>query len=108
LEPTERSAVVRSTVEPAERRLGIESIDVTGTAIHEQEDDVLGPGSEMRLFFGARGWAASFGVSAALVCPAKKAIAGEQVDEDQPGESAADLPKETHGAYGHTAVRFGI
>ena len=42
-------ALVRGAVQPRERRLGIERIDLAGGAVHEQEDRVLGTSRQMRL-----------------------------------------------------------
>src|SRR5207253_1185725 len=70
-------AVVGLAVELHQRWLGVERIDLARRAVHEQEDNVLGLGSEVRLLFRA-----------------EDAVAAEKIEEGQPGEAAADLPEE--------------
>src|SRR5437879_1924162 len=87
---------VGSAVMFRERRLVVESIDVTRRAIHEEEDGVLRFRREVRLFrleevrdrVGG-GW---FVGGKRLL--SKESIARKQVDQGQAGKSAADFPEE--------------
>ena len=69
-----------------EIRLGIVEIDLAGRAGHEQEDDVPGFRSEVRIFRGERVDRGCFDCRAAFL--------GQQVSDCDGLESAADVAKE--------------
>ena len=95
------------------RRLGVERVDLAGSAVHEQEDHVLGPRREMgrlgrhqiRLRFVEPDPRARF----ALPAPTReKPRSRQEVDQAQAGKAAADLPEKLAGATGRTASDWGM
>ena len=72
--------------------LGVEGVDLAGTAVHHQKDDALGLGREVRRP-GAERVPRRFGIGGFSLLT-KKAIGFEQRGERQAGESRPHLPDE--------------
>ena len=68
-----------------EGRLGVEGVDLRRAAVHEQEDDALGPRLEMRRPGRERGWR-SGGASSAP----EESFAGQHAGQAEGAEAAAD------------------
>ena len=79
--PDRQFALVVGSVEPRQRGLGIEGVDVAGRAIHEQEYAVFRLGGEMLRLGCER--AGSSGPQ----------VAGQQIHQRQRAESTAKLTK---------------
>ena len=86
-------ALVRLAVMPSKGGLGIESIHLAGSAIHEKKDNVLGFGRKVWWLCGkwicsSAGWRCS-----RVLC--EKTIAAEQIDELQAAETRLQHFEET-------------
>src|SRR5207249_6348349 len=80
-----------ATVQGVQDRLVIEGVDVTGTAVHEQEDDALGLGRKVRR---PRGQRVDVGGRRIRGTAAEEAVRGQQAGEGQAREAGAGLPEE--------------
>ena len=97
----------RLAVPPVQLGLGVERIDLTDPAIHEQENAALGPGLEVGLFGRERrGGLRAAGRSArGARLRAEETVLGQKVGEGRAGESSAGLPQELTAGFAARQAR---
>ena len=84
----------------------VEGVHVTGSSVHEEEDDVFGFAGEMRLFWLQRAFPRGFAVGGNELA-AEEAVFFEQSGQCQRGESASDgVEKVSPRASAKSILRF--